>query len=304
VTFNHWAAPRWFAAQGGWLNPKAPDLFARYCEHATRHLGADIDQALTLNEPNMTQMLASMNFPKPLLDAGRAMLSAAAAALGTDRLAVANAVNGEDLAQLQTQLIAAHRKGYAAIKNIRPALPVGVTLTMTDDQSAGADNALRDAKRASVYGAWLDAVKGNADFLGVQNYERAVYDQAGLVPPKKDAPLSGMGAEIYPASLGGAVRYAHAACGLPIIVTEHGLCTDNDAQRAEFIAPALASLHAAIQDGVPVKGYFHWSLLDNYEWIFGYAKHYGLVAVDRTSFKRSIKPSAAVLAMIAKRNAV
>ena len=76
-----------------------------------------------------------------------------------------------------------HRKGYAAIKNIRPALPVGVALTMTDDQSASTDNTHRNAKRAKVYGAWFDAVKGNADFLGVQNYERAVYDQTGLVAP-------------------------------------------------------------------------------------------------------------------------
>jgi beta-glucosidase len=304
VTFNHWAAPRWFAARGGWLNPNAPDHFARYCEYASRYLGADIDTAVTLNEPNMMQMLDSFNFPSPVLDARRGMLAAAAASLGTPRLAVANAVNKEDLEAVQAILIAAHRMGYAAIKNICPAMPVGVTLTMTDDQSASTDHTHRDAKRAKVYGAWLDAAKGHADFLGVQNYERTVYDQAGPVPPGKDAPLSAMGAEIYPASLAGAVRYAHAACGLPIIVTEHGVCTDDDAQRAAMIAPSLAGLHAAIQDGVPVRGYFHWSLLDNFEWIFGYAKHYGLVSVDRTTFKRTIKPSAAVLSDMAERNAI
>jgi beta-glucosidase len=302
LTFNHWAAPRWFAARGGWLNPNAPELFARYCERAMRHLGAEVDRAVTLNEPNMSQMLDAMNFPQRVLDARRAMLAATAALLGTPRLAAANAVNNEDLETVQAHLIASHVKGYAAIKNIRPDLPVGVTLTMMDDQSAGADHTLRDAKRTKVYGAWLDAVKGNADFLGVQNYERAVYDEMGLVAPH--APLSGMGAEIYPASLEGAVRYAHATCGLPIIVTEHGLCTNDDAQRAALIPPSLAGLHAAIQDGVPVQGYFHWSLLDNFEWIFGYAKHYGLVSVDRTSFKRTIKPSAMVLSEIAKHNAI
>jgi beta-glucosidase len=304
VTFNHWAAPRWFAARGGWLNPKAPDLFARYCEHVTRHLGADVDRALTLNEPNMSQMLDSMKFPPHVLDARRAMLASAAARLGSPGLAAANAVNQEDLQTVQTHLIAAHVLGRAAIKHVRPDLPVGVTLTMMDDQSAGTDHTHRDAKRAKVYGAWLDAAKGSADFLGVQNYERAVYDGAGPVRPDAAVPLSGMGAEIYPASLAGAVRYAHAACGLPIIVTEHGLCTDDDAQRAALIPPALAGLHAALQDGVPVQGYFHWSLLDNFEWIFGYAKHYGLVAVDRTNFQRTIKPSARVLAGMAKHNAV
>jgi len=304
VTFNHWAAPLWFARLGGWLNPRAPDLFARYCELVARHLGGDIDRALTLNEPNMGQMLDSFNFPPPVLNARRAMLAAAAAAFGGTRLAAANAMNREDLQTVQAALMAAHRLGFAAIKHICPSLPVGVTLTMTDDQSAGTDHRHRDAKRAQVYGAWFDAAQGHADFLGVQNYERAVYDAAGLVAPAKDVPLSAMGAEIYPASLAGAVRYAHAACGLPIIVTEHGVCTDDDAQRAAMLAPSLAHLHAAMQDGVPVGGYFHWSLLDNFEWIFGYAKRYGLVSVDRTTFKRAVKPSAAVLAGIAGCNAV
>jgi hypothetical protein len=78
-----------------------------------------------------------------------------------------------------------------------------------------------------------------------------------------------------------AVRYVHEQTGRPILVTEHGLCTDNDAQRAAFI-PAV-----------------HWTLLDNFEWIFGYKPHYGLCSVDRQTFKRTLKPSAHVLAAIA-----
>ena len=91
---------------------------------------------------------------------------------------------------------------------------------------------------------------------------------------------------------------------MPIIVTEHGLNAADDALRVEFIPAALAELQKAIAEGVPVKGYVHWSLLDNFEWIFGYKPRFGLVAVDRTTFQRTPKPSAAVLGAIARRNAV
>ena len=111
-----------------------------------------------------------------------------------------------------------------------------------------------------------------------------------------------MGSEIYPASLEGAVRYAHQATGRPVLVTEHGLGTTDDRQRAAFIPPALAGLKRAMDDGVPVLGYIHWSLLDNFEWYFGYAPHFGLVEVDRATFRRTPKPSAAILGAIARGN--
>jgi beta-glucosidase len=98
------------------------------------------------------------------------------------------------------------------------------------------------------------------------------------------------------------VRFAHQATGVPIIVTEHGLNTDDDGQRAALIPAALAELHKAMAEGVPVKGYIHWSLMDNFEWFFGYKRHYGLCSVDRMTFKRTPKPSAGVLGGIARRN--
>ena len=105
-----------------------------------------------------------------------------------------------------------------------------------------------------------------------------------------------------PPSLGGAVRYAHAATGRPVIVTEHGLGTTDDTLRAGFIAPSLAGLKSAMDDGVPVRGYMHWSLIDNFEWVFGYGPRYGLFEVDRKTFRRTAKPSAAVYSAIARRN--
>ena len=113
-----------------------------------------------------------------------------------------------------------------------------------------------------------------------------------------------MGAEVYAPSLAGAVRYAHSVTGGPVIVTEHGVGTEDDSIRARLITGALAELKKAIDDGVPVKGYMHWSLMDNFEWGFGYKPKYGLVAVDRSTFKRTPKPSAAVYGAIARANSL
>lgn len=301
VTFNHFTTPRWFAAAGGWLQPDAVDLFSRYCDRAARHLADGIGHATTLNEPNLSGMLAGL-LPAALFDVDKAMCEAGARASGSTQFLAGNGLYVPDPDRMRAALIAGHQAGRAAIKSVRPNLPVGVSLAMFDDQAAGAGS-LRDAMRAKYYGAWLEAVKGD-DFLGVQNYERAVWTSTGKLPPPAGARTNKMGVEVYPPSLAGAVRYAHAATGLPIVVTEHGVGTDDDTLRAWLIPAALAELKHAMDDGVPVKGYLHWSLLDNFEWVFGFGIRFGLHSVDRTTFVRTPKPSAAVLASIARRNAL
>jgi beta-glucosidase len=302
VSFNHFATPRWFAARGGWTNVESPALFERFCERAARHLAKPIGRATTLNEPNLLRLLSWLDLPPAMKDLQRAMLDKAARTLGVAKFSAANAANAEDLDVLQTNLLEGHRRGRQAIKAARSDLPVGVSLAVVDDQAVG-PHSRRDEKRAQVYGAWLEAVKGD-DFVGVQNYERAQYDEKGALPLPQSAARDGMGREIYPASLANAVRYVHEQTGRPILITEHGLVTDDDAQRAAFIPAALAHLADTIAAGVPVLGYVHWTLMDNFEWIFGYKPHFGLCAVDRQNFKRHPKPSAAVFAAIARANAV
>lgn len=302
VTFNHFTVPRWFAAKGGWTNPQAPTLFARFCERAARHVAADIGYATTLNEPQLLRLLRWAALPPQLLEAQRTMLAAAAKAMGAEKFVAANAANEEDVDLMQTIMIAAHKAGRSAIKSVRSDLPVGVSLAINDDHAVGR-NSRRDAKRADVYGAWLDAVKGD-DFVGVQNYTRVRYDSNGVMGPSADTEHNMLNEDIYPPSLAGAVRYVYEQTKVPIMITEHGFATDNDEQRAAFIPPALKYLKDAIDDGVPVLGYIHWSLLDNFEWIWGYKIHYGLATVDRKTFKRTLKPSAAVLGAIARRNSL
>jgi len=91
---------------------------------------------------------------------------------------------------------------------------------------------------------------------------------------------------------------------VPVVVTENGVATENDARRVEYIQRALAGLKRCLDDGIDVRGYVHWSLLDNFEWIFGFGPKFSLVAVDRETQKRTAKPSAIMLGKIAKSNSL
>jgi beta-glucosidase len=305
VTFNHYTTPRWFAARGGWTDPDAPKRFADFCDRAARHLAGGIGHALTLNEPNLINLMRA-SFP-PEAAAGflagvRGMYEAAARVVGSTEFVPGNSISAEDIDAYTRNVIAGHKLARSAIKAARSKLPVGVSLAIADDVVAGPDST-RDAFRAKAYGAWLAAAKGD-DFLGVQNYDRNFWGAKGRVDAPAGGDRNAAGVRIYPESLAEAVRYAHSVTRCPIIVTEHGVSSEDDQVRARLIPAALQELKKVIDEGVPVKGYLHWSLLDNFEWISGYKPKYGLVAVDRTSFKRTLKPSATVLGEIARNNSL
>jgi beta-glucosidase len=302
VTFNHFTTPAWFARAGGWTNPNAVDLFVRFCDRAARHLAADIGYATTLNEPNLLQVQLATTSPQRA-EQKRKMLADAAKATGVANYVAGNAANPEDFAVIMRNQIAAHKAARAAIKAVRPDLPVGVSLAIIDEQAAPGGERLRDQARADLYDGWLDAARGD-DFIGVQNYERHVWGPQGKLPGPADAERNMFRGEVYPGSLAGAVRYAHQRSGAPVMVTEHGVATDKDAIRARLIPTALTELKKVMDDGVPVLGYIHWSLLDNFEWSIGYWPTFGLTSVDRKTFARTLKPSARVLGRIARRNAV
>jgi len=306
VTFNHFTTPRWFAELGAWTNADSASLFARFCDRAARHIASDIGYASTLNEPNLAAVLRNV-LPPQLIAGMRPVIAqmndAARRATGSERFVAGNSI-GADVDEAATRnMIAAHHAGRAAIKAIRGTLPVGVTLSMLDDQAVGS-NSIRDHIRASTYGPWLEAAQGD-DFLGVQNYDRSVWDEKGKVIPKNvGGDHNASGQPVYADSLANAVRYAHSIAGVPIIVTEHGVDTGDDAVRSRLIPAALRELRKAMAEGIPVKGYIHWSLLDNFEWVSGFKPRYGLISVDRKTFSRTPKSSLAVLGAIAHANSV
>ena len=301
VTYSHFSAPLWFSAQGGWTNPESADLFARFADKATRRIGDAIHSAITFNEPNILLLLKTL-LPQPVWDITSLTLETAAKRLGVAKFVTANVASKADVPSLQQGLQAAHKAGKAAIKAVRGDLPVGLSLAVFDDQAAG-HHSIRDRMRQELYGEWLETVRHD-DFIGVQNYERAVWNETGKLPAPEGSARNWSGAEVYAPSLGNAVRYVHAATGVPVLVSEHGIGTDDDAMRAAFIPAALAGLKQAIDDGIPVLGYCHWSLIDNFEWIFGYKPKYGLASFDPVTFARTPKPSASTYGAIARRGSL
>ncbi len=152
---------------------------------------------------------------------------------------------------------------------------------------------------------FLDATDGD-DFVGVQVYTRMLIGPGGWAGYEDGLPVLDMGYEFYPASLGNCLRRAwdYTRGAVPLLVTENGIGTTDDAQRIDYVRQALAGVLEAIADGVDVRGYTYWSLLDNFEWALGYRPKFGIVGVDRTTFARTAKPSANWLATVAAANAL
>ena len=302
LTYSHFSVPRWFAFKGGWQNPWAPDLYARFCEKATRHLGDLVGYASTFNEPDVPQLLNWINLPGTQ---GKSLIEALQGGLGNVRRQLnapefANFFMG-DSKKIRDGLLAAHHKGKAAMKSVRSDMPVGFNLAMSDDQPAPEDSHLAE-KRTDVYGPWLEVAK-QCDYLGVQVYSRSIVGKKDL-PPPQGAETTQVGWEFYPECVEHVVRYASKETGVPIMVTENGIATKDDSRRVEYVQRALTGLKRAIDDSVDVRGYVAWSLLDNFEWMSGFEPKFGIVAVDLATQRRTIKPSGAMLGNIARRNSL
>ncbi len=302
VTLNHFTAPHWFAAKGGWFAEDAITKFEAYVEHLIRNLGDGIDYAVTLNEPNLARLLSFAGLPQFVRDLERATIEAATIAAGVERYRLANVVLQEEIVALEDRLALAHVAARKVVKSIKPNLPIGLSIAITDDQVVGHDSSFRDRKRVECYERWFQIAKDD-DFIGVQNYERIYYNGEGQCGADGGEAPHGLFNNTDARSLVECVRYSHSETGVPVLVTEHGMSTEDDAKRLDFVEAALGHLADATKD-VPVIGYLHWTLMDNFEWIFGYGPKLGLYSVDRETFERTPKGTAQLLATIAKNGAV
>jgi beta-glucosidase len=295
VTYNHFTVPRWFAARGGFEVADGADLFARFAERATRRLGDLISYASTFNEANIQRLISQLFLGSDSRAAIDAMLAQCAKACGSDRF---SSLLFAPVDTTEPVMLDAHAKAVAAMKAGPGNFPVGLTLTMQDVQGVG-EGHLAEAVIAMLYGPWLDAAR-KADFVGVQTYTRVLVGPQGRLAPPEDAEMTAAGYEFYPQALGGTIRFAAQRIGRPIYVTESGIATDDDARRIAYIDAALAELRRCLDDGIDVKSFLYWSLLDNFEWTRGYGERFGLVHVDHETFKRTPKPSARHLGAIAQ----
>lgn len=299
VTLNHFTTPLWFAQRGGFEVADAPALFARYCRKVVERLGPLMHMATTFNEANIRLLVDLMPGIQTMVPVVNAAIAAAAKATDSprfSRLAYADP-------QVATPIMQeAHRRAYEAIREAHPTLPVGLTLTTQDIQSD--DPALVALYQRKLYGDWVEVARSHADFFGVQTYTRFVVDEHGVKAPPPGAELTLSGYEFYPQALANTIRWAHKTIGKPVYVTENGVAVADDGRRIAFIDQALAGLRQCLDDGIPVHSYLYWSLLDNFEWTSGYGVPFGLVAVDRQTFKRTPRPSALHLGRIARANAL
>jgi beta-glucosidase len=301
VTFHHFTSPRWLLAEGGWEDRGTPDRFARYCERVTRHLGDLVGMACTLNESNLPRLLSTLGLAPPAEQrAEQPMWRAAGQRLGIppDRVAPFQFTGS---ATAFDTMLAAHRAGSAAIKGVRADLPVGWTLALADIQAGpgGEEHAAR--VRREVNEVYLDAARED-DFVGVQTYTRTRFGPDGPLSPEPGAELNMMGEEFYPEALESTIRLAAAVAGVPVVVTENGLATADDTRRQEYVRRAVGGVANCLRDGIDVRGYVYWTALDNFEWIFGYRPTFGLIAVDRETQERTVKPSARWLGNLARTN--
>jgi beta-glucosidase len=295
LTFHHFTSPRWIARAGGWLEPRTAERFARFCERAMRHLGDLVPYACTINEPNLGALLHdAIGLPDPR---GSDTFAAAAASLqiAPDRFVPLQNATGARAAEVARS---AHRLACEAIKGVRAETQVGLTVALSAWEALPGGEQTLARLRGLAEDVFLDQVEG--DFIGVQNYTGLLIGPDGPVDAPAESERTQMGYLYQPEALEHAIRRAAAITGLPVIVTENGIATDDDARRIDFVEYALRGVEACIRDGVDVRGYLYWSLFDNFEWIFGYRPTFGLVAVDRATQVRSLKPSALRLGEIAR----
>ena len=288
VTFHHYTLPRWLQEAGGFLFDEFPQLFERYCARAAAALGDLIAYACTINEPEGLGeggYILGVNPPGRKGDIGA-------------------------MWRVVEHVLDAHRRGAAAIR-AEAGIPVGVTLALPDlqyeDGASPGDSHVELNSRVSD--RFFELARDD-DFIGVQTYTRNRFGPEGPRGPHvewgKPLPvetenMTQLGQEYYPQALGNTIRRAWSSTGgTPILVTENGIATTDDAKRRRFIDTALREVLGRMAEGIDVRSYLYWTLLDNFEWSLGYAPKFGLVSVDRTTFARTPKPSAYWLGAVAR----
>lgn len=289
VTLHHFTNPLWFADAGGWEDPASPERFAAYVRRVATELAGSVHYWVTLNEP---MLVAGQGYVRGLWPPERRDVRAAF--------------------RVAANLARAHALAHDALREACPGCPVGVAVNtavyVREADPQPADAMLLRALDRYTNHWFLDKVSGSCDFVGVQYYTRftvgqVVRDALDARPADRRPLESDIGWEVYPEGLRQVVSRTWRRYGLPIYVTENGLADAADRVRERFIVEHLAELHRSITEGADVRGYLHWSLLDNFEWREGFGPRFGLVEVDYATQERKVRPSALVYRDICSSNA-
>jgi beta-glucosidase len=280
VTLWHWPLPIWLRDKGGWENRETITYFQRFVATIAAELSAEVNFWITLNEP--------------LVYASQSYLQGEWPPQKKQPLAYYRVINN---------LARAHIAAYKALKKIDSGNQVGIAKHNIYFEAAGR-SLVNKVLKAGADWWWnrrfLNKIKLYQDFIGLNYYFHNLinygFNRHYSYQKKSDLEW-GLHPEGIYHLLKDLKRY-----GRPIYITENGLADKGDQHRAWYIRAILENVHQALQDEVVVKGYFHWSLIDNFEWTEGFKPRFGLYEVNYQDFTRQERPSAKVYADICKNN--
>lgn len=312
VTLHHFTLPRWAADMGGWTNRALVGRFRRFGEECARRLGDLVPLWCTVNEPSVLVYMAYAGTAWP---PGRG-----------------NIVQGFQAAR---HLLQAHAAVYHTVRAVQPGTSVGIVLNMPVFDPARDDNVLdyavarlqdwvmievfvRSVVDGELYPPLVltpkpaPTLRDSFDFVGVNYYGRYMvrFDPTAVETlfgrhvqrPTVHTDSNDWG-QIYPDGLTRQLLRLRRL-GVPLYVTENGIFDNEDTLRPQYLLDHLAAVQRAIQAGADVRGYFHWSLVDNFEWAEGWSTHFGLIGVDPRTQQRRIKRSALRYAEMCRNNAI
>lgn len=314
VTLFHFSSPVWIIRKGGWEADTIVEDFEKYVSYVIKELGSELNYVCTINEANMGLQVAAISrqYMKMMQQA------AEVAASGQDDGKIQMGLNLEAMmenAKLQAAeneeifgtsqphcfnlggsehsdllTMQCHQAAKKVIKSMYPNIQVGLTLSLHDMQPVEGGEALAKEEWEEEFTHYVPFIQDD-DFLGVQNYTRTLVGSDDDLPVPENAERTQMGYEYYPQGLENVIRAVAKDFKGNLIITENGIASDDDSRRVSFIHTATDGVAHCIADGIPVKGYFYWSLLDNFEWQMGYQMQFGLVSVNRDTMERTPKES-------------
>ena len=303
VVLHHFSNPSWINASGGWTNPKTSSAFVDYVGKLVVALKDRVWLWNTFNEPDTYAGLGYLlgGFPP-----GRKMR------LFQFRKVILNMAKAHSMA---SRII---REGHPDPEKVQVGIAKNWTFFNAYKKYSPWDRTTALACHYVFNKFVLDAFLGvgkkrDSTFIGLNYYGRVRFHHFRSMIPASGMPLEQLSdfgficddmVERYPEGLEKILSYLNRRFHLPIYITEHGSASSNESFREADLAENLTAMHTAMSRGVDVRGFFYWSLMDNFEWQFGYTKKFGLLSVDFNdpALPRSMKPLAGAYSEICRNN--
>jgi beta-glucosidase/6-phospho-beta-glucosidase/beta-galactosidase len=269
LTLSHHSVPKWIQEKQGWLNPETKSHFVTFSKRMIQEFKTEVDWWITFNEPQIFSILAYKEgiWPPGERDGFTSFLNLPF-------------YQGNVIRSLQNQ-IAAHQEVYDFGHQESPKIKIGIAQHSGFHRGATLLGRMI-APWSGDFMNWyfLDAIREKMDFTGM-NYYGAEWISGKGIETLPDEEYSEAGRAVYPEGLYRLIKEAHLRYSRPIFITENGIADSTDWIRPAYLSEHLAAVHKALQEKIPVSGYFQWTLSDNLEWSDGYCPKFGLTEVVR-----------------------